>query len=353
MPYDVAYDDLCAIVHIAHVPGGLAGEIDGLYSSLFSTLDYFATYDDMEPSGAVVLRSPRHVLLFAVVGDTIEVLNKTIAIAPADARRACRALFRALPDVRRIHLEVMFPPARLRLAKRVLYSSDDMVVALPGSMESYLESLGRSTRRNLRTYENRLRRSHPDVTTEVFEPGGRTTELFDLFMGWKRRRLAADGRTVYFDRFPDQEARFTELLRRRGEVHLTSIEGRAVSLVFAFPVGEASYIYQYAFDPDLAYFHLGLLSQYWVIADALARGMRRVNLLWGTNYYKERLGARPVRAARLSVFRSQAARLFSLGEAAEVGLLRLRRARGLYWQARHAVGIWVRAHSRWPSGRKP
>jgi hypothetical protein len=45
-------------------------------------------------------------------GDTLDVLNKTFRIAPADASRACRALFRAFPEVRRIHLEVMTPASR-------------------------------------------------------------------------------------------------------------------------------------------------------------------------------------------------------------------------------------------------
>lgn len=261
MQGSVSYDDLRATVHLDQVPDGLADEIDALYSSLFSTLDYFSAYDEAQPTGAVVLTEPRHVLLFQAQGDTLEVLNKTISIAPADARRACRALFRALPDVRRIHLEVMFPPQQLGLAKRVLYSADDMVIALPESLEGCLAALGTSTRRNLRTYENRLRRAYPDLATTVFELGPRTDEFFELFMTWKRQRLEAQGGTVYFDRLPDRVPRFTELLRRRGELHLTSIRERPIALVFAFPVGRACYIYQYAYDPDLAYYHLGLLSQ--------------------------------------------------------------------------------------------
>ena len=111
----LVFPDLRATVYLASVPNGLAEEIDQLYSSLFTTMDWFASHDDAKPTGACVLAQPRHVLLFYVKGDTVEVLNKAFEIAPQDARRACTALFRAVPRARRIHLEVMFPPAELRL----------------------------------------------------------------------------------------------------------------------------------------------------------------------------------------------------------------------------------------------
>ncbi len=327
-----------ATVYLSGVPEGADREVDALYSSLFSTVDYFSTYDDAQPTGAVVLAAPRHILLFAAEGDTIEVLNKAIVMAPEDARRACLALFRAVPGARRIHLEVMFPPRLLGLARRELYTADDMVVSLPASLEDYLAGLGQSTRQNLRRYQNRLRRAYPDLSTAVLPPEPERDDRFDLYLEWKRRRLQSQGETLYFDRLPDRIPRFRELLRRRGEIHLTSVGERIVAIVYTFPVGQACYAYQYAYDPDLDYYHLGLLSQYWVVADSLARGMRRVNFLWGTTYYKERLGARPVRAARLSVFRSQPARLYSLGEAWEVQARRLRKSRDLYWRARGAAG---------------
>jgi len=137
-------------------------------------------------------------------------------------------------------------------------------------------------------------------------------------------------------------------------VHLTTIEGRIVALVFTFPVGRGCCLFQYAYDPELSYFHLGLLSQYWVIGDALIRGMQRVSMLWGATYYKERLGARPERATHISVFPSQLARLHTLNEARGVGRRRLRERGGaLYWRARHAAGRQARALLRPPDRGGP
>jgi CelD/BcsL family acetyltransferase involved in cellulose biosynthesis len=339
----VAYDEITATVHRGRVSEDLAREADRLYGSLYSTLDYIAAYDKTEPDGVVVLEQPRHVLLYRLAGRTIDVLTRRFEIAPADVRRACLALTRAFPETQRIHVEVPFAAHELGLPHRVLATADDMVVALPGSVEAYLDGLGKSTRRNLRTYESRVRRAYPDLVTEVSPVGERASELFELYMTWKRQRFSAMGRTVYFDRIPDVAGKFTELLRRRGELHLTSAGGRPVALVFAFPVGPATWLQQYAYDLELEYYHLGLLSQYWAVADAIARDLRRVSMFYGTAYYKERLGARPSPGTQLSVFPSQLARLSSLGEASEVARRRLReRVDAMYWRARHSAGRTVR-----------
>ncbi|HTX68921.1 MAG TPA: GNAT family N-acetyltransferase [Thermoleophilia bacterium] len=339
-----AYPDLGATVVLGGDVAGLAAELEDLYGSIYATLDYIAAFDRLEPAGAVTLEGPRHVLLFARRGDTLEVLTRRIAIDPRDARRACLALFRALPDARRIHLEVPFPPRELGLPTRTLYSADDMVISLPGSLAEYEAMLGTSTRRNLRSYENRLRRAFPDLATTIEPVGERAEELFALFLDWKRSRMAEKGELVSYDRLPERAPRFVELLRRRGEVHLTVAAGRPIVLVFACPVGRASFLLQNAYDPELAYYHLGMLSQYWLVADAIARGLERVSLLWGTVHYKARLGARPSPGTHVSVFPSQVARLHSLDEAREVAARRLRGwAEPKYWRARHAAGRRLRS----------
>jgi hypothetical protein len=45
---------------------------------------------------------------------------------------------------------------------RVLYSAENLVISLPDDLDGYLASFGGSTRRNLRTYQNRVRRDFPD-----------------------------------------------------------------------------------------------------------------------------------------------------------------------------------------------
>lgn len=341
-PASVEFPDLRAVVYPASLPPGAGEELETLYSSLFSTLDWFETHDDFAGGGAVVLDDPRHVLVFDVTGDTVRVLNKAFAIPPADARRACLALFRAFPRARRVHLEVMCDPAELGLPVRVLYSTDHMIVDLPETPEAYYQSLGRSMKRNLRNYENRVRRDLPGLTTESGPPGERSRELLETFLGWKRQRFSSHGRTTYWDDDPRLVDRFVALLGRRGEAHVSSLHGRLVAILFIFPVGAAVCAQESAFDPAYEHHRLGLVSQYWATQDVITRGYRSFNLLWGTSGYKEHFGAVAHRATALSVFRRPADRFRYAGEGLTVLRRRLGRTRAVYWKARRRAGALLR-----------
>ena len=124
-----------------------------------------------------------------------------------------------------------------------------------------------------------------------------------------------------------------------------SSAGEDISIIFAFAVGHSMYGAQAAFRPDCEQYRLGLLALYWLAGDAIERGLSgRLNLMWGTGYYKERLGARPARATRVSVFRTQTDRLHSLDEGADIVLHDLRRiGERYYWRARHVAGRATRA----------
>ncbi|HTX70927.1 MAG TPA: GNAT family N-acetyltransferase [Thermoleophilia bacterium] len=341
------YPRLGAEVSLGPVPDRLVEELPALYGSLFSTGDWFRIFDEVTPGGSCILSDPRHVLLFHQKGDTVDVLNKAFAIAPTDAARACRALFDALPRARRIHLEVMFPPAELHAPKRVLYSAEDMVVDLHGSPDAYYSSLGKKTRKNVRNMDNRLRRAQPDVTTEIVQVGDRASELVGQFLTWHLPRAKERGFVSGYVSKPKQAAQTTELVRAGAEAQLTSIGGRLAAIEFIFYVGPDANLYAGSFDAAYGDLNLGFLSTYWALRETARRGARRCHLLWGTDYYKTLLGARPERATRLSVFRSQTARLHSLDEAREVAVRDARR-RGQrdYWRARHAAGRLVRRYRR-------
>ena len=343
------FASLNATVHPRVDPRRYADELDTLYSSLFSTVDWFDTHDDAPWMGACVLEQPRHVVLFTGKGDTVQVLNKAFAVAPFDAERACRALFRAFPHVRRIHLEVVFPPSRLGLSKRVLYTTDHMVVDLPSSTEEYLASLSKRMRKHLRTYRNRLQHDFSDITTEVFPSAGdeRVPALFDQLRRWKTKRFGSRGQMTYWQKDPRLVNRFLALLARRGEVRLTTLDGRIAAIVFDFPVGDEMCAQESATDPDLDHYGLALLSDYWEACDAISRRFRALNMLWGTEEHKARLGATPRTATALSVFADQRSRLYSLDEAREVAWRTMkRRAEHQYWRTRHAAGRRLRSAAR-------
>jgi CelD/BcsL family acetyltransferase involved in cellulose biosynthesis len=340
----VSLSELGATVHLGGAPQDLLDELPDLYSSVFATPHWWTALDRKRPEGVCVLDQPRHVIAFTVEGDTVEILNKVFVIRASDARRACLAIFRAVPQARRIHIEVPFRPRELRLPLRVRNVAEHMVIDLPATVAEYDASLGKRTRGNLRNFQNRLRRDHPDVDTRITVPGAATPELFDQFLTWKNDWFhARHGYATFWENKPVFVDQYKELLSDGGEVHLTTISGEPAAIRFMYPLGDSTVSLQGSFDPAYEKYRLGLVSSYWSICDAVERGMRRVNLLWGTPDYKTHLGANPRQSAQLSVFRSQTARLYSLGEARGIMKTRLRRQKErTYWKARAAAGRTLR-----------
>jgi hypothetical protein len=333
------YPDLGATIHPYRVPPGLADELPDLYGSVFATLDWFLALDRRVPTGACVLDDPRHVVLFWVRGGTIEVLNKVFDIAPGDVERLCRALFRALPLARRIRIETMFPPAALGLSCRSLLRADHLIIELPDDVPTYVASLGKSTRRTIRGYSNRIRRDLPDLRTDVIRPGDAAGELVGQLIAWKIERFARHGRTTYWESEAGRAERYVALAARCCEAHVSSTGGQRVAIHLVCRTGDSVVALEGAFDPDYERYRLGFLSMYWVVADAIERGARSLNAFTGTADVKTLLGARPVPAYRLSVFRSPIVRPLYAGEAAR---LTWRRRGAYYWRVRHAVAALVR-----------
>ena len=314
----ILYDDLGATVYPSCVPDHVADELVTQYRTLRATIDCFLLWDGMEPTGVCILEDPHHVLVFHVWSDTLELLNKCIEIEPADVRRACQALFRALPLVRRIRLEVPFDAHDLGLPTIVRHDDAYMVAELPATFDEYLSSLGTSTRRNLRLYENRLSRAFPGFTSDTVVRGDATREIADLFLGWKSARFENLGMSTYWETEPRRYPGFVELVRRRGEARVVTIEGEVAAMVFAFWVSDEVYALQSAFDPRYEKYHLGLLMHAWLAREAVARGAARLNIGLGRADYKERLGAKTVNVQLLSVYRSRIARLRGFREAPKV-----------------------------------
>jgi len=322
-PAVLRFADLDSSVHLGNVPDGLADELPGLYDSLFSTLDWFLAYDRLAPNGACILEDPRHVILYRHEGDTVDVLNKVFCCPPLECERICRSIFRALPQARRIHMDVMFEPERLRLPKRVLCRMDRMVIDLPGSVEEYRRSLGKSTRRNVHRYQNLLDRSFADVRTRVIRPGPDSRAVVDRLVRWKIQRFRAKGQVTYWERSPDLVERVSGLLELCGSVRVTTIDGAEAALDVCFRVGDTAYVYESAHDPRFDEFSLGFLTFYWLVADAIESGAKRLDALEGSRASKALLGAQPVRTTTLSVFRSRSSRLWSPGEEVRVAKRRL------------------------------
>jgi len=298
--------------------------------------DYFRLVDRAIDMQLCVQDEPRHLICFRRRGATIEVLNKVFDIDPDSVRRLSAALFRSQRRALRIRVEVKTEPRDIPVPLRVLYWADDQVIDPPPSSEAYRQSIGRTTRKQLQQYFNKLYREHPGFTCERITGSDVDEELVKTVIGWNVERMDRKNVRSVFLTEPERVHYTLGLARAMGVATVCRIAGDPVAAYITFDVGNEAWVFTGAFDSAYERDHLGLLAMYLTIADSIDRGARRVHLLWGSTIYKERLGARPERAWRICVYRYSWIRFFCLRELG--GVLKHRwRAYDPYWATRHAA----------------
>jgi hypothetical protein len=99
-------------------------------------------------------------------------------------------------------------------------------------------------------------------------------------------------------------------------------------------VGRDCWVHTVGFDSTYESEHLGLLMTSYSIAESIRRGCARTHLTWGTDVYKRRLGAAPVPAYRVSIYRS---RLWKTLYRRERWVLLVKDRKVIYWRVRTAL----------------
>jgi hypothetical protein len=348
-----SFPDLGATIDCDDFPADLASELPGRYDSCFCVAEYFDIYDRPKNVSTCQLDEPRHVVVFTVKGATAEILNKVVDIEPDAVERVTTAIFRAHPKVHRIRAEIKFPPTELRRPARQLLRADDFVVALPATLDEYNQMIGSTTRKHLRQYGNGLARRHPDFALSTLERSEITPELVEQVIAWHLERMRAKGVVSMWEDTPDAPDQLWRLLQAHGCALCGSIEGRCVAAQLLLFVGRDCWVHTVGFDSAYENEHLGLLMTSYSIAESIRRGCAQTHLTWGTDVYKRRLGAAPVPAYRVSIYRS---RLWKTLYRRERWTLLVKHRNDIYWRARAALKARLPFVADWYSrlrGRSP
>ncbi|HEX6060666.1 MAG TPA: GNAT family N-acetyltransferase [Candidatus Limnocylindria bacterium] len=176
------------------------------------------------------------------------------------------------------------------------------VLDLPASYETYVQSLGKKERHELRRKVRRLEGAGP--ATFRFATGAERATVLDRFFALHRlsRGEKADFMTADVERFfRDVADALTPLDRLR--LGVLSFDGADVAVLFGFAIGKVIALYNAAYDPGLASLSVGIISHAWAIREAIARGYSTYDLLRGDEPYKYDLGARDRWLARLDAER--------------------------------------------------
>jgi CelD/BcsL family acetyltransferase involved in cellulose biosynthesis len=172
------------------------------------------------------------------------------------------------------------------------------VLDLPKAYDTYVQSLGKKARHELRRKVRRLESA--GRATFRFATGGERATVLDRFFALHRlsRGEKAGFMTADVERFfRDIADALAPLDRLR--LGVLSFDGADAAVLFGFALGRVIALYNAAYDPGLASLSVGIVSHAWAIREAIARGYSTYDLLRGDEPYKYDLGAHDRWLARL------------------------------------------------------
>jgi ribosomal protein S18 acetylase RimI-like enzyme len=297
---------------IGEIPDFVEEELARRYECLHSSLPFFRVYRSLSNVNCYVARRGAElaeILLFAVDGHCIDVLNEMIGIAPHDLKDFAETVFTYFPRVDLIRFHALDTvPDQLGFPVQHYNAKDTFVIDLPATPEDYVASLGKSTRASLRQQMNYARKNIPGFAVEYFT--GEAIREGDLrtIARLSEDRINIQGANVRHD-----VERIRALAKQCGFVGIVTVDGRIRAGSINYRIGSSYFGAVIAFDPAYQRYGFGKLCTVETICESIRRGGRRFYLGGGIFGFKERLLGRKVDMDQLQIYRSRARLLANPG----------------------------------------
>ena len=288
------------------IPDFVPSEIDRLYENLFSSIVQFKIYGDLHQVSTYVVKKNGRVttlLLFVLERARASVLNEVICISEEEVNRFSNFIFSRFPQTTAISFKAIetdtralaFPFLRVNIL-------EDIVLQLPASIDEYTAQLGKSTRKTIKAYTNKLKRSFPTFEYKVYANNEASEQHVRDVIALNQARMRGKNRISSFDEAATKK--IILLVKEYGLVSIATIDGKICAGSISYRVGNNYFMSVNAHDPAYDDYRLGTLSGFFIISTCIERGGNECHMLWGQSEYKYRfLGVRRD-LDRLAVYRS-------------------------------------------------
>lgn len=178
------------------------------------------------------------------------------------------------------------------------------ILKLPDAWETYLASLSKKERHELKRKRRRIQREQPDLVVRTATAESLEADL-KAFVDMHR---GTEGLKGHFMR--PEIATFFERVARAFmptgwlRLDLLEIGGTPIASTFGFEHGNTLYLYNSAYELDFARLSPGFVLVSTLIEQAIDEGVSTFDFLRGPERYKYRLGAEPVPLNNVRVFRT-------------------------------------------------
>ena len=163
-------------------------------------------------------------------------------------------------------------------------------IGLPGTWDEYLGLLNKKDRHELRRKIRRMDAQTDWKWYSVNEPGEVKERLAEFISLMRQSRADKDEFMT-----PEREQFFYNITQRMSELgqlqlYFLDMDGSTVATSLCFDYGGSRLLYNSGYDPEYAYYSVGLLLNAMCLKDAIELGLTYFDFLRGPEPYKAHLG---------------------------------------------------------------
>jgi hypothetical protein len=289
------------------VPSYVERELDRLYGNLYSSIYKIRAHVDMSDVSTYVVYENGDIVtvfLFRMQNGQVQLLNEVIEISEEELKRFITTIFDRFPHVNSVScvaiktdLEAMSYPYQ-----RTNYL-EDIIVTLPDTVDEYLASLKKNTRRNIKRYSNRLLTNLPSFQFDIHVKDDISDQDIRDIIKLNHARMSGKNNTSALDE--EETEKMIRLVRECGMICVARNEGEVCAGAISFRVGNNYFLKVLAHDSRYNDYSLGILCCYHIICECIKRGGREFHFLWGRYDYKYTLLGVQRDLDYLAVYRSR------------------------------------------------
>ena len=308
-PLPVPADAVTISCYEDAVPSFVEVELDRLYKHINSSLSHYAVRRKANGASTYVARKGEQaiaILLFKREKRKVRVINEMIDIPPEELERFATYIFSNDKSVAAISFSLIgnqigslpFPCHQYEI-------SEDIVLTLPATPETYLDSLSPKMRRNIRRYLRAIERDNPTFRFEACaENDIKEQYLHDLI---ELKKINIGQKNLRFGIDPDEVAWIVKQAKLSGLVTVALIGDRVCGGSISLRVNDHYFGQIISYDPAYQKYSPGILCCYQAICDQISLGAKESHLCWGRYQYKYRLLGVQRDRASLDIYRSRSA----------------------------------------------
>jgi len=279
----------------------LRDQLAGLYSSPFADILWWELRDlSLINNGYYKLfyyeqSVLKHIILFkysAELPGKIIVLTHTFKISSENIENISCILFYEFDKLQQIIFENIFEPKPKKLPKMVFERGlNDIVIFLPDTLDTYMKSLGMSTRKKIRLIQNRIAKDFPDFKVHYNENGDILFKQIERLISLNKDRMIVTGKKSFLT---DTDCKLLYQYASTsgfGLLCLCTIDDKIIGGTINYVIGEHAYMHVISHDNSYNKYSIGQIALFnatkYLIEE---KNIKYYHLMSGSQDYKFRHG---------------------------------------------------------------